>query len=454
MSNQIFIPPEGEHKSHTYQTDAEQKLKTLLSPFEDFIGSQTTASFVLIGAIFAALFCKNASLTRSFYEYLVSLPLGIHIDGVNIVHTLKYWTNELLLSFFFYFVGLEIKREMISGELQNPRYLSVILSGALGGMLLPGAIFYGITYYYVPSLKHAWAIPMATDTAIALGVMLLLKRKLVSSSYAFIAALAIFDDIAAIILIAVLYSGALNMIALLYCLGFLITLAVLNYLGFRKPWPYLILGFGCWLELHHAGLHGAIAGVLVAARPERGPNQIMKKVKRLLHRMQYRKQYHNHIMEDEEQEKILHTAEHVISQGIPPLSRWESALELPVALVVLPLFAFLNSGINISLSHINTALSSPFFYAVALGLLVGKPLGITIMVYIAETLKVGQLPEELGYKEILILGLLCGIGFTMSVFISSLALHSETVLEVAKMAIIVGSFLAGLLSVVGAFLLL
>lgn len=311
------------------------------------------------------------------------------------------WINDGLMAIFFLLVGLEIKREIVEGELSSPKKAILPILAAMGGAIVPALIY--IYFNIGLDTSGGWGIPMATDIAFALAVISLLDKRIPISLKIFLAALAIVDDLIAILVIALFYSSGIDLVYLMYAGVGLGVLVLMNRLNVENPYLYLIPGIFIWYFVHHSGIHATIAGVLVAMTlPTNNTDQES------------------------------------------PLERLEHALVKPVNFIIIPIFAFANTNITIY-NEMLEGLSSPLGLGILLGLLVGKPIGIVLSSIICSRFGIGQLPEGSNLNHILGVGLLAGIGFTMSIFISNLSFNSEILIDEAKLAVLLTSLIAGVL---------
>lgn len=311
------------------------------------------------------------------------------------------WINDGLMAVFFLLVGLEIKREIVEGELSSPKKAIVPILAAIGGAIVPAFIY--VFFNNSEASASGWGIPMATDIAFALAVISLLDKRIPISLKIFLAALAIVDDLIAILVIAVFYSSGIDLTYLGYSGIGLIVLILMNRFQVKNPYLYLIPGIFIWYFIHHSGIHATIAGVLVAM--------------------------------------TIPTNDTAIES---PLERLEHALVKPVNFLIIPIFAFANTNITIENEMIQ-GLTSPLGLGIGMGLIFGKPIGIVLSAFICSKFKIGQLPEGSNFKHIIGIGLLAGIGFTMSIFISNLSFSDSTFVEEAKLAVLCSSLIAGIL---------
>ncbi|WP_038042129.1 Na+/H+ antiporter NhaA [Thermus tengchongensis] len=388
---------------------------------EQFFQSEAKGGVLLFLAALLAFVLANTPWS-SLYFALREVPAGVRLGAFGLEKPLLLWVNDLLMALFFLLVGLELKREVLSGELREPRRAGLALAGALGGMAVPALLYLGVN----PGLPEArgWGVPMATDIAFALGVLALVPRVPLGLKL-FLTALAIVDDLGAVLVIAIFYTGGLEplplgLAALTLGLGLL-----LNRMGVWHLWPYMLLGLPLWYFVLKSGLHATLAGVLLAlaiplrrARPFQGATSAQ---------------------DPEDLEGELEGLEEEVEEAQSPLHRLEHALHPWVAYGVLPTFAFFNAGVALTGLEFGVVA-----LGVALGLLLGKPLGILLLVWLALRLRLGVLPEGVDLKGILGVGFLAGIGFTMALFIAGLAFEGD-LLDQAKVGVMAASLLAGLL---------
>lgn len=374
-----------------------------LTVFREFLKSSFAGGIILFSCVILALIVANTPLYASVMEFL-NKEVGFESDHVHLKYSWLLWLNDGLMAIFFLLVGLEIKREIVEGELSSPSKAILPILAAVGGALLPAIIYFVLNQG--TNTANGWGIPMATDIAFALAVITLLGNKVPASLKIFLAALAIVDDLLAILVIAIFYSNGIHATYLFIALGIFLFLIVLNKLGVKAIWAYLIPGLFIWYFVHHSGIHATIAGVLVAITLPTTP--------------------------DAEES---------------PLEKLEHLLTKPVNFIIIPLFAFANTLIPIHGEMIG-GLTSKLGIGIIFGLIAGKSIGIFLICYIAKKLKIAQLPEGAGWKQIFGVGLLGGIGFTMSIFISILSFDDSMLIEEAKFAVLIASLCAGLLGYV------
>lgn len=419
------------------------RMSALLRPFEDFFKSQVAGGILLLAATLVALMLANSQAAPAYVSFWHT-KIGFTIGHTSLELPLHYWINDGLMAVFFFVVGLEIKRELLAGELAAPTQAALPIAAALGGMVVPALIYLGINLGR-PTLS-GWGIPMATDIAFALGVIALLGDHIPRSLAIFLTALAIVDDLGAVLIIALFYTGDLNPTALWLAAGLFALLVVGSRIGIQTLPFYLLFGLLLWLALLNSGIHASITGVLVGAvipvRPRHNHAQFLASADTLM------AHYLRH--EDEpgpfQRESRLGTLlalEHVCHDAMSPLQRLEHSLHSWVIYGVMPIFALANAGVRIRVADLPEALVEPVTVGVGLGLLLGKPLGIFLFSWLAVRCGVARLANDLTWKDIVGAGFLAGIGFTMSIFITALAFGSTPAAPAAKIGIFAGSLLAG-----------
>ncbi len=440
----------SEHKKSVFHhTRIEKKFSQIISPVEKFAENQISSSILLFIAALAALILATNDHTASAYSHIINYRIGFRIGEHNFSGSVQYWVNDILLAFFFFLIGLEMKRDFLVGELRSPKKMVVIAAAATGGIIVPALVyaFFNHNTFY----SHAWGIPIATDTAFVLGILVLFRNKIPKSLITFVVAVSIFDDIGAISIIALFYTPNFSVAYFGLALGATALLFLINILGIQRPLPYILIGIAVWACTALSGVHATLAGILIAftipARPGKGSRVTLRQAKQVLHQFEaihYNK--HSFILEDDEQYLSLKKMRKVATDGTTPLQRWGSALEKPVGLFILPLFALANAGINIEVALLKEALQSTIVLGTFIGLVVGKLIGITLPCFIARWVGY-ELPAGINIKHIVGVGLLSGIGFTMSIFIADLSFVSgSSGLAVAKVGIFIASFASGILS--------
>lgn len=422
----------------------------IVRPAESFFKKEASSSVLLLLASVVAVVLANSSLAPIYHEILhtnLTLELGDHSISKSLVH----WINDGLMTFFIFVVGLEIKREILVGELSSRKSALLPVVAALGGMLIPGAIFLALNRG--TDTVQGWGIPMATDIAFALGAIAVFGKRLPVGLRVFLSAFAIADDLGAVIIIALFYTKEIVWHFLILCIFFVIGLVIANLLWIRWTLLYALLGLGIWVAILGSGIHPTVAGFVVAmfvpARGKYDTDRFVKKVKDTLHEFQCEEQSCGYsILLNRGHLNAVHALELACHDVETPLQRLEHFLHPWVAFGLLPLFAFANAGLTLKGIGFASVVAQPLTMGITLGLLLGKPLGVYLFSYLAVKTGVAVLPSEVRWSHILGAGMLGGIGFTMSLFISGLSFVSPEMLNHSKLGILLGSFLsaaAGLL---------
>ena len=423
----------------------EKKFKKVSTPFEHFLHAQTTTGIVLMFMTLLALILANSPFAEA-YDHFFHIKIDFTIGSWKLSHTIHHWINDGLMAIFFFIIGLELKREIVVGELSNLKVAILPILSAIGGMLLPALIYLGINHGNTGSA--GWGIPMATDIAFAISALVLLGKRVSPALVTFLVALAIVDDLGAVLVIAIFYTDQINMLPLLLAgLSFLILIAF-NRFGIRMILPYFIVGLFMWFFMLESGVHATIAGVIAAlaipSKPKRTPLDFSKYVKKLLDeydRYPVEKGYMLH----EKQKAILTNIKDSIDATGTPASKLEHDLHLPVALIVIPLFALANAGISIDFSSIGETITTPVSMGIIAGLILGKVIGIFGVAWLAIKLGIAKSPKGSTTNQLFGVAFLGGIGFTMSIFVSDLAFPgNEALIFQAKVGILAASLFAGL----------
>jgi Na+:H+ antiporter, NhaA family len=371
-----------------------------ITTFKKFFKSGSAGGLLLIACLVVSLLLANSPWGPGFERFL-SQELGFQSDQLQLRYPVLLWINDGLMAIFFLLVGLEIKRELVEGELSSFKQAALPVFAALGGMLVPAAIYALLNQG--TATANGWGIPMATDIAFAIAILSILGDKVPVSLKVFLTALAIVDDLGAILVIAFFYSTELHLNYLLYAGGVFVLLIAFNLLGFKNLLFYLVPGVFMWYFIHHSGIHATIAGVLTALTLPTTPGA-------------------------EES----------------PLEKLEHALTKPVNFLIMPLFALANTNIRFE-AGMTEGLSSSLGLGILLGLLIGKPVGITLFSWLSVRLGIAQLPAGVKWIQVLGMGIIAGIGFTMSIFIALLSFTDPGFQTQAKFAILGASLLAGLM---------
>lgn len=415
--------------------------------FQRFFRTETLGGLVLLGFGVAALAIANSPLSAA-YNHLWEIPLKLAIPPHELSLSLHDWINDGLMAAFFLLVGLEIKRELVAGELSSARQASLPIACAIGGMVVPALI------YLIFNLRglgaHGWGIPMATDIAFALGALNLIAPQAPIGAKVLLTALAIVDDMGAVLVISLFYSEAIVWSALGGAAVTLLVLIGFNLVGIRRLWPYLLLGVVLWCFVHASGVHATVAGVLLAltipAHSRINAREFSRESRSLLDQFDRTETGDFVVLTSKGQQEAVFALERASEGVTAPVLRLEHALHNFSAFVVMPLFAFANAGVKIDMSLQHSEIG----FGILAGLLFGKPLGIMIAALIAVKTGIARLPQAVNWKSLLGYGLLAGIGFTMSLFIAMLAFDDMASVNAAKRGIIAGSLLAG---VAGALIL-
>ncbi len=376
-----------------------------MSIVQRFLRLETAGGFLLVGALVLAMLAVNTPF-KPFYDLLINTPVEIRIGALHLAKPLLLWINDALMAVFFFLVGLELKREVLEGQLSSPSKIMLPAIAAIAGIAVP-AIVYTALNHSDPVAMKGWAIPAATDIAFALGVLSLLGNRVPAALKLFLLAVAIIDDIGAIVIIAIFYSGDLSISMFVVAGAAMIILAILNVRNVTSATPYVLIGIVLWVAILKSGIHATLAGILLAMFiPLRGSKTAKKSL----------------------------------------LGRLEHDLHATVAFIILPVFAFANAGINLSGLKLSD-LTAPVPLGIALGLIIGKQIGIFGAVVLSVKMGLARLPEKVNWLQMYGMSVLCGIGFTMSLFISSLAFEQGGIAYAMndRLGIVVGSLISAVL---------
>jgi Na+:H+ antiporter, NhaA family len=415
--------------------------KTELTVFQRFFRTEAVGGLILVVFAFAALALANSPLAEA-YEHLWDIPLTVGITHHSLSLTLRQWINDGLMAVFFLLVGLEIKRELLGGELSSPKQAALPIACAIGGMIVPAAFY--CSFNMTGPGARGWGIPMATDIAFALGALALIAPRAPVGAKVFLVALAIVDDMGAVLVIAFFYSSAIGWGALGGAAVMLLVLIGFNAMGVRHLWPYLVAGLVLWYFVHESGIHATVAGVLLAftipTHTRMNASDFSREARGLLDQFDRRETGDFLVLTSKGQQETLFALEHASVGVTAPILRLEHALHNFSAFVVMPLFAFANAGVRIG---------GPLQYAevtvgVLLGLVIGKPLGIAAAAFVTVKSGIAKLPRGVRWGSLLGYACLAGIGFTMSLFIAMLAFDEVGPVNAGKSGILVGSLLAAI----------
>ena len=416
-----------------------------MRPMLRFAETEAASGIVLLLAAAAAIIWANAPFGETYEKFWhthFSLEIGsvFHFD-----ESLQHIVNDGLMAIFFFVVGLEIKRELVLGELRDPKAAALPAVAALGGMIVPALIYVGFVMSTGGEAMAGWGVPMATDIAFSVGVVALLGSRVSIGAKLFLLALAIADDIGAITVIAIFYTDDLNLTWLMAAIGGLVVIEAMKRAGIRSLVFYIPAAVVTWFFLLESGVHATLAGValglMTPARPYFSSDEFDQKARRILDTYPARattQQAREHV--DYEARQLIA----VTHESIAPLSRLEHRLHLWSSFAIVPIFALANAGVRFAGVDLIDAITHPVALGVGVGLVVGKMFGVTLFTFGAVKLNIGKLPRGTTWRQVWGLALLAGIGFTVALFIASLAFDDPTLTDRAKTGIFAGSLVAGM----------
>lgn len=415
----------------------------ILTPFQKFINIESFSGILLFGASLIALVWANSSF-GDVYRELWNYQLGVRTESFELYKPLILWINDGLMAVFFFLIGLEVKRELMLGELNSMKKLAFPLIGALGGIAVPVLLF--VVLNQNPETTKGWAIPMATDIAFALAIVKILGNKVPLSLKVFLTAFAIVDDIAAVLVIAIFYSSSINLTFLLIALGLLLLVYYLTYKGFYSKYFAFFVAVLVWFLFLYAGIHPTLAGVFMAfsipIRQGTSTSHFVDKAWNITKELKESRMLDNPILTKDQIESV-NELEHWIIKYQSPLQKLEHRLHGWVAYFIMPVFALANAGVQINGEE---ALDLKLVMVIAVALVMGKSIGIASFVEVAQRLKLMTLSRDLNRQHIIGISFIAGVGFTMSIFIAGLAFAGEQAyLDSAKIGILVGSLCSGLI---------
>ncbi|MBX3101211.1 MAG: Na+/H+ antiporter NhaA [Bacteroidetes bacterium] len=428
-----------------------RRLEVPAALFSDFFRSKTSGSILLIICTAAAMVWANSAWSEGYHHFW-HMPLTLGIGDFTLTNGLAHWINDGLMVIFFLYVGLEIKREILVGELSSLKKSMLPITAALGGMLVP-ALCYAVFNAGTPAIR-GWGVPMATDIAFSLGVLSLLGARVPVGLKIFLSALAIVDDLGAVVVIAIFYSGQIAWDNLAMAGGILLALYFITRLRIRIPLLFTLLGIAVWFLILKSGVHATIAGVLLAlvipATTRINSSQFIQRIEGALARFKGIPERHRNTLRNPDTLTWTHQMKQACSQVETPLQRVEHGLADWVTFAIMPVFALANAGIHLHPGAVMEEITHPISLGIITGLFVGKQAGVFLFAWLAIRLGVARLPGGTRMSQLYAVSLLCGIGFTMSMFISELAFTEQAFKETAKIGILLGSILSG----VAGFLLL
>ncbi|MGQ9605971.1 MAG: Na+/H+ antiporter NhaA [Thermogutta sp.] len=405
-----------------------------LTPFQEFFRQEAAGGIVLVACAAVAMAWANSPWAADYHE-LFATVLSVKLGGEGIEKPLLLWINDGLMAVFFFLVGLEIKREVISGELSGFRKAALPAAAAVGGMVVPALIY--LLVNWSGDGVRGWAIPMATDIAFVIGILALLGNRVPAAAKVFLVALAIVDDIGAVLVIALFYTDHIHVAVLGSAAGAFAFLVVLNLLGFRSAGLYVLGAAMLWYFVLKSGVHATVAGLLAALTiPARSGRKILPFPAKALHSK-------GHPPEDRQPRETT-IATHLLKNLDPLSNRLEHALHPWVAFLIMPVFALANAGVTLEKGFLSEFLH-PISLGIMAGLFLGKQIGILGASWLAVKAGLAEIPEDVGWRQIHGLGALAGIGFTMSLFIATLGFEQGRLLDTAKTAILAASLLSGIL---------
>jgi NhaA family Na+:H+ antiporter len=411
----------------------EEPIDRVFEPITRFLHIETASGIVLVAATVVALILANSFLSGPFLAFWKT-KVGIRFGGFEMFYSLQHWINDFLMAIFFFVIGLEVKRELVMGELQDLRSAALPIAAAIGGMLVP-AVLYLLWQSGAPG-ERGWGIPMATDIAFVVGCLTILGSRIPASLRIMLLSLAIADDIGAILVIAIGYTDAMNLLALELGIVGIVLIFILMKVGVRNVPLYFILMVVVWFEFHESGIHATIAGVIFGLMcptkswiSESRLGEIVQKTMGFMQGGGWSGASQRYAM--------IRQMEVAARKTISPLERFEIGLHPWVGFVIMPIFALANAGVKIELSDF----THPVALAVMTALFLGKPIGVLLFSWAAVRFRIARLPQGLGWGAITGGGFLAGIGFTMALFISSLALEGD-LLDAAKIGVLAGSIIS------------
>ncbi|MBU0631267.1 Na+/H+ antiporter NhaA [bacterium] len=423
----------------------EKAFNKIATPFEHFIHAQTTTGMILMFMTALALILANTPLAET-YTHFFHTKVDISVGAWQFSHTIHHWINDGLMAIFFFIIGLEIKREILAGELSNVKVAILPILAAIGGMAFPALIYSSINSSTVGA--SGWGIPMATDIAFAISALVLLGKRIPTALVTFLVALAIVDDLGAVLVIAIFYTDQIVFLPLaLAGISFLVLISF-NRFGIHMILPYFIVGLLMWFFMLESGVHATIAGVIAAmaipSKPKQTPLDFTADARKLLNQYDKYPVSTDHRMHEEQKAILINMQDRIDAVGTPA-ARLERNLHLPVALIIIPLFALANAGITVDFSSIGSTIMENVSLGIVSGLILGKVLGIFGVSWLAIKLKLAKLPQGSTMSQIFGVAFLGGIGFTMSIFVADLAfLGNDELIFQAKVGILSASLFAGL----------
>jgi Na+:H+ antiporter, NhaA family len=442
-------PPDRPHPPGAWPA-ARAAARRLISPVERFLAIEASSGILLLAAALIALLWAN-SPWRSSYESLLHTPIGIRVAAFAFERDVHFWVNDGLMVVFFFVVGLEIKRELHAGELSEARRAALPALAALGGMLVPAGIY--LLFNGGTPAMHGWGVPMATDIAFAVGILALLGKRVPPALRIMLLALAVIDDLGAIVVIALFYSSGVSIAGLAVAAGGVVVIILMQKFGFRSAWSYVLPGLLTWAGVYASGVHPTIAGVVIGlCTPVRawfGPGHFVNRAGAVIDAARADNLAHD--------DSRLHTRLSDLNvagrEALSPVERLQRSLHRWVAFGIMPLFALANAGVTFGDARFGGG-GAMVLIGVTAGLVIGKPIGVVCFSWLAVRAGVAAMPSGVRWSGVLVVGLVAGIGFTMALFIATLAFPPGPLIEIAKLGILLASLIAGVIGLVAGRLLL
>jgi NhaA family Na+:H+ antiporter len=417
--------------------------RQIVSPVQSFMALETASGIVIVAAALLALIWANSPWDQQYFD-LWAAHLHLDFNLFEIDETLGHLVNDGLMVIFFFVVGLEIKREVVHGELSSPKSAALPVIAAIGGMTVPALVY--LAFNSGGDASSGWAIPVATDIAFAVGVLALVGNRVPFSLKVFLLALAIADDLGGIIVIAVFYTEAISIEALLWAAAILVAINMFRVYGIRTLNVYIALGALLWVAVLKSGIHATVAGVVLAimtpSRAYYDPSQFTEQALVLLRRLPRDDAPDGD--DYDARETVLEELEDLSRGSEAPLDRLEHMLSPWVSYLIVPIFALANAGVVVTGQSVGDAAGSGVTWGVILGLFIGKPVGITLATWLAVRTGIANKPQGVSWLQIVGVGILGGVGFTVALFITELSFDSEVLINDAKMGILAGSFVAAI----------
>ncbi|MCF8302618.1 MAG: Na+/H+ antiporter NhaA [Bacteroidales bacterium] len=425
--------------------EKKEPIDVITKPFQRFIQTEASSGVILIIVTVIALVMANSVFGEAFHHFWKT-HIALSIGDFSIDKSFHFWINDALMVIFFFVVGLEIKREIMIGELSSAKNAALPIVAALGGMVVPALIY---TFFNLGGPgEDGWGIPMATDIAFAIGIMTLLGKRVPLSLKIFLTALAIVDDLGAVLVIAFFYTADLNLISLGIGIAILGVMGLANIAGARHPLVFGLLGIALWFAFLYSGVHTTVAGVLAAltipVRTKIKGQTFLSRLEYLLKRFKTYCSNTNRLYANTEQQEILGGIHDVSSKAQSPMHRMEHDTRPWAMFLIIPVFALSNAGVKLE-SELLGSITEPVALGVILGLFLGKPIGIALFSWVSVKMNIASMPTKANWRQLIGIGFLAGIGFTMSLFINGLAFDTQLLSEMAKMGIIFASLISGII---------